>query len=224
MFKTSIILLVIVFVSFLSISQTENEIDTLCHNICTSIEESKAPSDEEKVAEAFEANILGFIEEHQLTVVDDLLDKVYFRLQKLCPTFVVILSTSNESLKNGDWEIINERPEITITKKEARSISKEQALFYYETNQEKTYVTIKGGKWTETFPDGTQSKLKFNWTGDTTFDLIFIESDNLTRKNFSNPGDVYSYTLVSKEDTFYSFITDMSDGDNRLLLSKFHYR
>lgn len=224
MLKINIYLTFLLLIPFFCISQTEKNIDDLCNSICSSIEKSDASSDEEKVAGAFEEHIINFIEEHELTVVDDLLDKVYFRLQKLCPAFVVILSKANETLENGDWEIINKQPEITISEKDARSMAKEKTLYYYETNKDKTFVTIKGGKWTETFSDGTQSILKFKWTGDTTFDLIFIESNNLTRKNFSNPGDVYSYTLVSKEDSFYTFTTDMSEDDSRLLLSKFHYR
>jgi len=204
-------------------SQTQQEIDALCNTICTSIEKSDAPSDQEKIEEAFEEHIMDFIEFHELTVVEELMDKVYFRLQKVCGTFTTMLTNSNQSLENGDWEIINEKPEIKLSKKEARSFAKENGIYYFETDRKKTFVTIKGGKWIETFSDNTQSILKFKWTGDTTFDLIFIESDNITRKNFSNPGDVYNYTLTSKEDGYYYFTTSLAEGDDRVLISKFHF-
>jgi hypothetical protein len=224
MLQRNILICLIFSLPFFTISQTEKDIDELCLAICNSIQNSKAYSDEEKVTEAFEEHIIAFIEFHELTVVDDLLDKVYFRLQKLCRIFSEMLTNANQSLENGDWEIIDKRPEIVITKKEARSFVKEKSLYYFETNRDKTFVTVKSGKWVETFADGTQSSLKFKWTGDTSFDLIFIESNNLTRKNFSNPGDIYSYTLISKEDGFYYFAAEVKEGDDRLLLSKFHYR
>lgn len=211
-------------IPFYSLSQSDKDIDGLCDKICVSIEKSTASSDEEKVAAAFEENMISFIEFHELTVVDELLDKVYYRLQKRCPIFVDILTTANQTLENGDWEFIEKSPKITLTKKEARSFAKEKSLYYFEADRKKTFVSIKGGKWIETFSDGTTSTLKFKWTGDTTFDLIFIESNNETRKNFSNPGDVYSYTLTSKEDGFYYFVAHLMEEKDRLLLSKFHYR
>jgi hypothetical protein len=214
----------LVLFSFASYAQTDKDIDGLCDAICVSIQESTASSDQEKVSGAFEDNIIPFIELHDLTVVDDLLDKVYYRLQKRCPLFLDILNAATQSLENGDWEIIEKSPEIKLTKKEARLIAKKKVLYYYEADRKKTYVTIKGGKWIETFSDGTTSTLKFKWTGDSTFDLVFIESNNETRKNFSNAGDVYSYTLVSDEDGFFYFISHLMEGDNRLLLSKFHYQ
>jgi hypothetical protein len=49
----------------------------------------------------------------------------------------------------------------------------------------------------EDFEDGTFSKLEFRWTSDCEFDIVFIESNNLSRKNFSSKGDIYHYGLYS---------------------------
>lgn len=115
--KSSFTLFLIAFLPFIAPAQSDNEVDELCSKICVSIQNSTAASDQEKVESAFEEHIPTFIEVHELTVVDDLLDKVYFRLQKLCPTFVEMLNASNQALENGDWEIVTTQPAITLTKK-----------------------------------------------------------------------------------------------------------
>ncbi len=62
---------------------------------------------------------------------------------------------------------------------------------------------METGYWTDSFSNKTFSKLTCNWINDTEFELVFIESNNETRSNFSVAGDKYIYQVLSKEKDFY---------------------
>ena len=62
---------------------------------------------------------------------------------------------------------------------------------------------MEKGNWTDSFSNNSLSKLTYNWINETEFELLFLESDNETRSNFSVKGDKYIYQILSKENGFY---------------------
>ncbi len=72
---------------------------------------------------------------------------------------------------------------------------------------------MEKGKWTDFFSDKTFSKLTYDWISETEFELVFIESNNETRSNFSVKGDKYIYQVLTKENNFYLMTVNIPGQD-----------
>ncbi len=82
---------------------------------------------------------------------------------------------------------------------------------------------MQDGNWQDSFSNGTFSKLTYNWVNESEFELVFIESNNETRGNFSVKGDKYIYQVLSKEDVFYSMSVNIP-GQSTFEKFKMYYR
>lgn len=216
-------ILLVIFTQKINIAQTETDILKLCDDMCKQMNSSQESHPETIVSTVFEVNVMAFIIQHEITVVDHLLDKIHFNLYKNCSFYQdFIISVAPESEKKGDWNILNEIPTSSVTKKESRQLLRVKTIYYLESTGQKTYVKIKRGKWVETFHDGTQSHLKMKWIDENTFELEFIESNNRSRKGMSFKGDLYRYRLIECNSDHFIFVTLPRNDTARILQSKFY--
>jgi hypothetical protein len=226
MIRKSIKLLIVgsFLFSGLNISaQTDSDIQKLCDDMCKQMNSDNNSDPEQKITTIYEVNVMPFIIQHEITVVDDLIDKIHFTLYKSCSVYRdFILSQAPESEKKGDWTFVDQIPESSVTAKQAKQLTKAKKLYYLEGTGKKTYVEIKKRKWTDKFHDGTTSELKFKWIDDNTFELEFIKSNNRSRKGLSFEGDKYLYRLIELKDDYFIFVTLPSSKENYIVMSKFY--
>lgn len=202
--KIILFLLVLLFFAMAAQSQTIQQIDSLNSEICKTLQKI-AFQDETTFQVALEKHIPEFYRLHNVntaTKSDSLLNLVYFRLQKNCNAFVVLLSKLEEN--KSDWAITDEKPKAAISDSELSKFFTIKNLYYKEYDGKIVNVGNKANLWSETFENGTVSKLEFKKTSKSTFVLKFIESNNETRKNFSVKGEEYSYGIYGKGENYYS--------------------
>ena len=83
-----------------------------------------------------------------------------------------------DDLKKGDFFYLNERPEVGIV--------------------DTTFVTISNNMFLERMKNGrTYSLLNIKWKDNCEFDLIFKESNDPMKKEYSKSGDVYEYEILT---------------------------
>lgn len=177
-------------------AQTDTEFSTLTVAVCETLS-STVGNDSIKVNTAFGTHLPQFFEKYAKSdeQASALYDKFFIRMQKNCPEFTRILSIGN---LNEDWEILNQKPTTTINKAACRKFLDHKKMSYTEVGGEKTLVVLQKGIWSETFADGTTSRLNFKWKNDCEFELEFIESTNKDRKNLSTKGDKYQYGIFEE--------------------------
>jgi len=199
---------ILLLISALCHSQTDAEIDAFTVEICKAINEEKG-ADSTRIDNALIKHYPAFLNKHKVDSEEKFIaiyDKVFFRLQKNCETFVEILNA--EFVEKGDWKRLSEKPHHKLKKKACREISAIKNFYYLESDGTKTTVTVDKGYWQEVFADGTFSRLYFRWTGECEFELEFIESNNYSRKNLSNKGDKYVYGIFGKSEHGYDIWTE----------------
>jgi len=184
-------------------SQTIQQIDSLNDQMCRALEKA-APLDESKLQDVLQNHIPDFHAQYGIDTEaksDSIMNLVYFRLQKSCNAFLVLLSKLEEN--KSDWAIVNEKPKTEISESELNKFFSIPNLHYKEYNGKIVNVTNKKNIWAEKFEDGSFSKLEFKKTSKSTFALKFIESNNETRKNFSVKGEEYNYGIYGKGENYY---------------------
>lgn len=181
-------------------SQEIKDIDKLTIDICNTIIKSTEKNDSVRIQVAFDENLIPFMGKFKLNELsDELLDKIDFRIQKNCDWYQKYLFKKYEYDEKSDWKILNEKPKSNITTKECNDFFKKHTKFYYlESEGEKTEVDVSNNLWIDKFTDGTYSKLSFK-LNDCHFELRFIESNNLGRKNYSAKDDIYYYDIIKIE-------------------------
>ncbi|MPS73727.1 MAG: hypothetical protein E2590_11345 [Chryseobacterium sp.] len=215
--KINIILFL--FISAFSFAQNDSDsVDKLTNEMCLSFKNNESLSDSLRITILNEKFIFPYLSQFPETEQEPLVDKLYFRFQKNCKEFVDYLYRIDPP-KKDDWIKLDTRPDIKITKKELDFLKRKQNFYYFEWDGEKTTVKITNKYWTETFSDGTYSKLYFRWLASNQFELEFIESNNNGRKNFSKLGDKYVYEIVSKENDHYWILVTIS-GQSELFMFK----
>lgn len=191
-------------------SQTEHQIDSLTFEICKTIEVNNALPDSLRVNIAFSKHYQNFFTKFPARSEQEenaKIDKIYFRLQKNCNSFIQIL-TKNSNNMHG-WKLLDSAPEVKISAKECKALHKITDWYYIMPEGDKVSVNINNGFWIETFEDGTYSKLKYSRLSDCEFMIEFIESNHHIRKNLSNKGDKYYYGFYSKlNDAYEVWISD----------------
>lgn len=192
-------------------SQTDEQIDSLTVEMCKTLAVNENLVDSVRVLSTFEKHLPGFLQKHHIrddAQFDALYNKIFFRYQKNCNLLTQILAKGIET--KGEWKFIIAKPKITVTKKQCRDLETIKNFYYLESDGTKTNVTIADGYWTEQFADGSYSKLYFRWTGDVEFEIEFIESNNHSRQNFSNKGDIYHYGIFGRKgNDFQAWVNDI---------------
>lgn len=101
--------------------------------------------------------------------------------------------------ENSDIKVIEEDREPALSVDECRKFTLQEGLFYVEAYGDTTNLSLKNDTYIETFPDGSYSKLKFRWTDGCNFEIEFVESNHYIKKNMSEPGEVYQYTVIDHD-------------------------
>jgi len=187
-------------------SQREAQVDSVAHAICVSLTE--IPIDDSLA-------IMRVMQRHYVSVSrkiaddeeDDFLERLFFRMQRNCPEFKAWLNARDP--QKGDWEIVHERPETLLSRKDCREFSKQKRFKYLEVNGDTVNLEFGRTFWIDRFKDGTYSKLRIQWINDCEFEIEFLESNNLSRMKLSNKGDKYRHRIVEKTDKYYLMFTEI---------------
>jgi hypothetical protein len=191
-------------------AQTQAQKDSVINEICNTLNTTPELKDSLRIVNAFATHVHKFAGRYSESTRLELLQGIFQRAQRLCPQLRILLA--QVSPPQGDWRRVAERPIGKATKKDCRAFLNHEQYSYRESDGiSSVSVAIKKGIWTETFADGSYSRLRFRWTGDCEFDLVFIESNNITRKNMSKPGDNYHYRILERNDGQYSLLYEL-DG------------
>ena len=196
-------------------AQTVADIDELTLKICESLKKSAtSTSDSARLQDSFNANIPQFADQFKLeSFNDDLLDRIFMRLQKNCDDYQKIEKAQILNDDNSDWKLLDKKPDFKISDKTCEIFFKKYKKFFYlEANGDKTNVTVASGFWIDEFTDGTTSKLSFK-NKNCKFELQFIESNNNTRKNFSVKGDQYFYEIIDIQNDVAKVIVKSNGSD-----------
>lgn len=195
--------LLLLLVALTAQSQTIKQIDSLNTQICTSLESMKS-LDEPQLMEALQKHMPGFYKRFKIDTAaksDSLMDLMYFRMQKTCNTFIVLLSKMEEN--KSDWAIAAAKPKTELSDSDSKAFFAAKSLRYKEYDGKIVRVTLDQTNWTEKFEDGSFSKLELKKTSASTFVLKFIESNNEMRKSFSVRGEEFNYGIYGKEKNYY---------------------
>lgn len=194
----------ILFFAISAKSQSTNQIDSLNAEICRTLEKFDS-IDESKFQGVLQKHMPDFYTRYKIDTKqksDSLMDLVYFRLQKSCNTFVVLLSKLTEN--KSDWGISEEEPKLVINKNELKKFFSYKKFHYKEYDGKIVIVNYDSNLWNEKFEDGSFSKLELKKTSESTFVLKFIESNNEIRKNLSTKNEEYKYGIYGKDQNYYS--------------------
>ncbi len=195
------LIIVLLGISNVTFSQTMTEIDSVSNVMCDYLEKLKIKDDNLKIKSLYENQLFPYLAKIDESKVDQVGNQVYFRLQRNCVEFQDLLNRL-EPPKEA-VERVTKKPKSEISEMALAEFKKQNKFYYFEVNGDTTNVLMETGYWTDSFTDKTFSKLTCNWINDTEFELIFIESNNQTRSNFSVKGDKFIYQVISKEKDFY---------------------
>jgi hypothetical protein len=217
----NILTLFLIGISNLTFSQTMTQIDSLSNVFCDYLKQSDIKNDSLKINTLYEKQFYPYLRNVERSKVDKIGNQLYYRLQRNCLEFRELLDRL-EPPKEAVVRI-TEKPTPTISKKQLKEFKNKKEFYYFEVAGDTTTVAMKDGFWTDSFTNKTYSKLTYSWINDTEFELIFIESNNETRTNFSVKGDKFVYQILSKEEGFY-FMSVNIPGQVTFDKFKIHYK
>ncbi len=215
----NIILLLAISTSVNLFSQTITEVDSVATSLCNHLEKLTSKNDTLKLKELYNTQLFPYLASVDQANAQQTATKIYYRLQRNCPGFRVLLDRL-EPPRDGVKRNIS-KPTSEISKKELKKFRKKTDLYYCELNGDTTTVSMNNGIWRDSFSDGTFSKLNYKWINE--FELIFIESNNDSRANFSVKGDRYLYQLLSKKENHYLLSINIP-GQKRYDVIKIYYK
>ncbi len=192
-----------------SFSQIPNISDSILDEMCKSLltPKNKLVSDSDRIKgvliKYISPLILNLNHKEQINVIE----LVFFRMQRNCKEFKSILERLETN--KGDWVKVDEMPVSTLTEESYQEFLKIGKFYYKEYSGDTVHLSIANGIWEDHFKDDTYSRLKLRWLRDAEFQIEFIESNNLSRKNFSKPGDKYNYKLLEKDDKKYKLLLEI---------------
>jgi hypothetical protein len=201
-------------------AQTQMQRDSVVDEICKTIQLLADQPDTVRIYTAYEEHLYPFVARYPEEIQDEISENIYFRLQRNCWAFKEILIRAEPP--NPDWDIVSEKPVTRLKKKTCRQFLQHGEYTYLESTGDTVRLRLEPGYWTDHFIDGTYSRLKFRWTGDCSFEIEFIESNNVVRRNFSQPGDVYRYQVVDKKEGYYEMSVEIP-GSDLVSMFKLHY-
>lgn len=216
--KYKLLLISFVLSNFLFAQKDIDSTDTMIDQMCIDFKNSENLNDIVRIQNLYEKFLLPYLEKIPDLERESKIDQIYFRLQNRCEYFREYLIKVDPP-KTDNWQTLNTQPTVTIKNSELSKFKKHTDFYYSEYDGEKTYVKTNSDYWIETFSDGTTSKLKYEWVAKNKLDLVFIESNNDSRKNFSKEGDRYHYEIISKEKDFYNIVAGIS-GQSQLMQFK----
>jgi hypothetical protein len=138
------------------------------------------------------------------SMADVFLQTIHTQLEKNCKNYKALLDSMAII---EDWTEADTGKASYLSAQECDEFTKFRELYYQESNKDTTYVTLVDGIWTETMKGGKYtSKLQFSWTGDCSFELSFISSNDPVKSKMSKKGEKYRYRLMDKYNGYYLVI------------------
>lgn len=125
--------------------------------------------------------------------------------------------------KPGNWDYLEKIPESKLTDKEINEFKNTQNFYYIQKGGSSVNVILKDNLWTDLFSNNTFSKLKVEWLTKNSFQLEFIESNNISRKGASRRGDKFIYYIIEKNNGSYKLVLTTSQN-NRIVSFNFYTR
>jgi hypothetical protein len=191
-------------------AQTQAQKDSVINEVCNTLNTTSGLKDSLRIVNAFATHVHKFAGRYSESTRPELLEGIFLRAQRLCPQLRILLA--QVSPPQGDWRRVAVKPIGKATKKDCRTFLNHEQYSYLEPDGiSSVSVAIAKGIWTETFADGSYSRLRLRWIGDCEFDLEFIESNNVARQSMSKPGDNYHYRILDRNDGHYSLLYE-ADG------------
>ncbi|MEM1337366.1 MAG: hypothetical protein AAF634_00815 [Bacteroidota bacterium] len=212
--------LLLTAVAHLAFSQSMEEIDSVSYRMCDYLKKTEIENDTLKINNFFTQQLYPYLGKIGQSNVKKVEQQVYYRLQRNCVAFRNLMDRlypPKEAVTR-----ITEKPKPSITKKGLAAFKEQKAFYYFEVAGDTTRIVMENGRWTDAFSNGTFSKLTYQWITETEFELLFVESDNETRANFSVAGDKYLYQVLSKEDGFYNMSVNIP-GQKTFELFRMYY-
>jgi len=197
----NIFIIVLLGFSNIAFSQTIAKIDSVSYLMCDYLKQLDIKDDTLKINILLEKMLFPYLEKVEESKAQKVGQQVYYRLQRNCVDFRELLDRL-EPPREATVRV-TEKPKPEITKKQLKEFKKQKEFYYFEVAGDATRVIMENGFWAETFTDKTFSNLNYNWVSKTEFELVFIESNNETRENFSVKGDKYIYQILSRKEDFY---------------------
>ncbi|MFH6989796.1 hypothetical protein ACHRVW_18805 [Flavobacterium collinsii] len=198
--KKNLLFILLLCINF-SRSQSIKSVDSLTIEICKSLVQNKVLDNEIRINTINNAHIAPYLAKFKDSIAQRrAFEQLFYRLHKNCNEFVALFP--NESEKSS-WSMQNEKPLDEISKEECNRFDESSKYYYLEHGGAKVEVTLIDNLWIEKFADNTFSKLHYRKKGNCGFELEFIESNNLARKNLSIKGDKYLYHLYKEENGTY---------------------
>ncbi|CAL2103717.1 conserved exported protein of unknown function [Tenacibaculum sp. 190130A14a] len=200
-----IALLAFLFFGFSDNITAQDFITNLSKKLCKCIEKNEVKNMDE-VAPCFEDLIVDNLKEIKKYYnvksindinIEELGSKIGVQLTKDCP---YILNTFKSQVSGNEEKVVKQA--------NLQCNDLKNGDFYYLVKSSKnakvdtTYVTISNHMFLERMKNGkTYSLLNIEWKENCTFDLIFKESNDPMKKEFSKAGDVYTYEILTNDDT-----------------------
>ena len=188
-------------ISSIGISQSLKQIDSVSYVMCSYLRNLDIKNDTLKLNTLYEKQVFPYLGGIDEALAPKVGQQLYYRLQRNCVDFRALLDRLDPP-KEAPTRL-TEKPKSGISKKELKEFKEQRRFYYFEVSGDSTSVLMDKGKWTDSFSDKTNSYLDYNWINDTEFELVFIESNNETRSNFSAKGDKYVYQVLAKEPNYY---------------------
>ena len=177
------------------------EIDSVSYVMCDYLKNLKIENDTLKINSLYEKQLYPYLGKIEQSKTQKVGQQIYYRLQRNCVEFRNLLDRLEPPKETVTR--ITEKPKPEISIKQLKEFKNQREFYYFEVAGDTTKVIMEKGNQTDSFSDKTFSKLTYNWINETEFELVFIESNNETRSNYSVKGDKYIYQVLSKEDGFY---------------------
>jgi hypothetical protein len=216
----SIILIILLSSTLHLFGQNQSAVDSIGTQICLTLQNNPEPDDSTRVFQSFEKHLTPYVSLLDEESAMEFANKVFFRLQKNCKLFWDIMLRN--SPKNENWKEVTAIPESKMSLKEYEDFRKTSSYKYIDPSGDTVSVSIENSHWQEKFLDDTYSRLNMKWINDSTFELSFIKSDNIIRKNLSQPGDKYIYSLIEKGKNSFLVCVSIPNGE-RFSLFKLLY-
>lgn len=208
------------FLTTITFGQSQYAKDSLINRICTTIDSVPGMPDSSRVALGYEKHLYPFLEKYPEEKRKEIGMGIYLRMQMTCKTFAEIILKL--APPNSEWEQIIEKPKRFPDRKTCRDFIKNREYSYIESTGDTVRLSVRADYWTDSFKDGTYSKLKIRWLTDCEFEIEFIESNNFIRKNLSKPGDRYKYYVIERGQNYYYLAVDQPET-NKLIRFKVFY-
>ena len=219
--KGALTLFLLIVINVFANAQEYAERDSVIREICNTINEEHGSNDSIRLEAAYTKHLYPYLNRFNEKRWDQIWSEIYFRLQHDCKAFFDVLNRLSPP-QNGAV-FLSEMPPTNLSDSACMKFFKEEIIFYQEVNGDSVYITVDNNFWIDHFKNGTFSKLHLQIINPCEFDIIFVESNNNLRKNFSRPGDTYRYKIIDRKPTYYKMAVVIS-GTNRVELFKMFYK